>query len=284
MNLTFDTQLRLNIPDPQDPGLQSLYIFNQYRAGSSVVEAAAAALAWVTGRTPNNLSSRLYDLGVSYFDPQDYCRSSVHLARDGAGLLQLCDLGGYLHYGFREVPTGFAAGFTQIAAAVLIVRDPRDIGMSHYKAVHQHSMANPLEAGHIAKLREQTASMPLEDYLLRSDTLAFLNRMALCYAPMIRAGMTVIRYEDLFDAQGFSTDRLCDLLMQRFARHCGAAPLRERRLAALKTQTVTRIANSPALKGHATGGRTGMWRDLPGPVQKTYSAGLAGSLALLGYD
>lgn len=279
MFLTFDTKLRVGFPQPSRLDLQSLYIFNLYRSGSSVVEAAALALAEMTQRTANNVTQTLYDAGAEFFDSLNYSKPTLFLADEGAPLLKLCEIGGYLNYGFREIPSGFAAGFSQIGAAYLIARDPRDIGISHYSAVAKHDDDDKVYGDHVRGARRAVSDKSLEEYLLSDELIAFLNRICQCYRPLIERGMPVLQYEQLFFDRHFDVVLLCQALMDRFERFDDGTW----ELGKLVDHTRNLIANSKALQGHATSGTTAMYLSLPEPVLEAYSEKLRGSLDLLGY-
>lgn len=279
MNLLLQSEFRLRLPQPTNLSLQSFYIFNLYRAGSSVVTAVAESLARVAGRVENDVSRAFYDVGVEFFDAQDFSKSSVFLAQNGAPLLRLCEIGGYVHHGFREVPKGFAEGFTHLAAAILVVRDPRDIGISQYNAVANHVDSNRIVGDQIRRLREQIASMTLEQFLLSEDTLGFLNRIGTCYEAMIRKGMTVVQYEDLFLGGHFSTELLCERIYGHFQPYDDGSWSYD----AFVEETNARIRQSPYLQGHATGGQIRMSEALPSEVKAAYTAELKDALQLLNY-
>ncbi|MEO8241409.1 MAG: hypothetical protein ABI832_03805 [bacterium] len=279
MNLTFDTTVRIPFPQPKNLRLQSLYFFNMYRAGSSVLEAAAEAFALVTNRTLNNVTMRIYDAKIEFIDPKDYNKSSVFLADEGAPLLKICEIGGYLNYGFREVPIGFARGFSHIGASMLIVRDPRDIGISHYSAVMKHDDKNSVYGDHVRSARDLVGRKSLEEYLLSDELISFLNRISQCYGPMIARGMPVIQYEQLYLDDAFSVELMCRSIFDTFHSYDDGSW----NFAAFEANTRLRIANSAGLKGHGTGGTIAMYRSLPPKVLDAYSNRLRDSLDLLGY-
>ncbi len=280
MNLNFDLNLRLRLPEPGDPGRQSLYVFNLYRSGSSVVEAVAVSFAErIGGLRPYNLSSALYRLGVEYFDPENYNQSSVHL-RDQAQLMRLLELGGYLFYGFREVPYGLSEAFDRTGAAALVVRDPRDIGISHYYAVAKHATSNRIVADQMAALRAQTGSQSLEEYILTPSTLNFLNRIGQCYRPMIERGLPVLRYEDMYVDGAFDLRTLCRAFETAFEPYLPD----DWDFEALIARIERAIANSDSLKGHKTGGSIRTYERLDPEVLARYTEALRPSLELLGYE
>jgi hypothetical protein len=279
MHLTFDTRLRLPFPQPRNLALQSLYVFNLYRAGSSVVEAAAESLALISGRTANNLTRTFYSSGTELIDSQIYGRPLSYLADEGASLLRICEVGGWLNYGFREVPPGFAAGFSHVGAAVLIVRDPRDIGISHYHALARHDDTNQVYGEHVRQARAAAADKDLAEYLLSDELIGFLVRICESYRPIIARGVSVVQYEQLFLDGQFDVGLLCNALFDVFAAFRDA----RWRDDAFLANTRARIANSKSLQGHATAGTVAMYMDLPPQLRAAYSARLKSQLDLFGY-
>ena len=279
MHLEFDLTLRYRVPEAKNKSLQNLYFFNLYRSGSSMVEAVAAALAQFAGRTPLNLSRDLYQLGVEYFDTQNYGQSSIYLS-DAAQLEKLTQFGGYLLYGFREIPIGFSEVFKHIGASILIVRDPRDIGISQYYAVAKHATNNRVVTEQILALRKQTSEQSLEEFILKDETIAFLNRIVQCYRPIIQRGTPVVAYEDMYLDGNFNLGLLCETVFDALGKYLPDDFSMDR----FQENIQKRIENSEALKGHKTGGSIYNYTKLDPGVLSEYSDRLRDSLDLLGYD
>jgi hypothetical protein len=278
MHIEFDLKLRYRMPEPRDRTLQNLYFFNLYRAGSSMVEAIGESLAQFSGRTPHNLSRELYGLGVEYFDSQNLDGSSVHLA-EGEQLSKLTRIGGYLYYGFREVPRDFAEAFRHIGASILIVRDPRDIGISQYKAVAGHATDNRILATQIESLREQAESMDMGEFLLRDDNIAFLRRIVMSYQPMIQKRINVLHYEDMYIDGNLNLRLLCETIVEHMERFLPDSFDFEK----FFDNVQRRIENSKALKGHATGGSIYNYTKLDPGLLDDYTAKLRDAIDLLEY-
>ncbi|MEH6645927.1 hypothetical protein [Sulfitobacter sp.] len=278
MNLDFDLTMRLRLPLAPNPDRQSLYFFNLYRSGSSLTEAIAENFARSVGLMPYNLSQALYDMGVEYFDSQNYNHSSVHLAH-ALQLQKLSLLGGYLFYGFREIPADWAAGFGPTDTSVLVVRDLRDIGISQYYAAAGHATDNKVLANHITALRASIADAALEEFVLRRDTLHFLNRIGGCYQPMVQSGMPVIQYEDMYVDGALSLRRMCEHITTPLAPHVPDDWSFEDFL----SRTERAVAASGRLKNHKTGGTIRNYEKLPADVLEAYTDKLRPNLELLGY-
>ena len=230
----------------------------------------------MTGRTPHNLSRAFYNLGVEYFDSGNLDASSVHLA-EAEQLMKLTRIGGYLYYGFREVPPDFAAAFRHIGASVLIVRDPRDIGISQYQAVAGHATDNRILATQIEALREQAEGMEMGAFLLRDDNIAFLRRIAMNYRSMIQRGINVLRYEDMFLDGHLNLRLLAETLVEHLQRYLPD----DFDFEAFFENVQKRIENSKALKGHATGGSIYNYMTLDPDLRDAYTAKLQDAIELL---
>lgn len=276
--ITFDVKARLQMPVAEAPDLQSIYVFNMYRAGSSMTEAVAIALAESSDYTPYNAVQALNAVGIGLIDHQDYNRPSVFIDDAAPTLDQLGTFGGYLYFGFREIPHGYGERFRFPDASVIVVRDIRDIGISQYAAVAKHAVAGA-SGEDILRLREMTASQDLEQFLLSEGTIAFLRRISSCYRPLIHHGSTVLRYEEFMTPGGFDTGRFLDAVAEALAPYLQLRVSREQTMEILQA----RMANSKALKGHATGGRINLHLDLPKPVHTALTNALAPELDLLGY-
>ncbi len=280
MNVELPATIRLSLPKASNYNLQNLYIFNMYRSASSLTEAIAQALASVSGRVGYPLMNTLADLGVSIVDPQTFARNTMFIAKDGEDLVKLCNFGGYVMFGFREVPIGFARRFTHVGAAVIAVRDPRDIGISQYYAVKNHiALDNPV-GDHIRDLRNTTESEGLDEFLLSDETINFLTRISMAYAPLVRKGVQVIRYEESTeDGEHFSQNIFMSRFWYRFENYVD----KSFKYSDFKDAVDARIEKSDQLKGHATSGRINTYRDLPRDTLRTYTRALAQPLRILGY-
>lgn len=278
MELRFDTKLRLRLPPTRWPDKQSLYVFNLYRSASSLVVVITRALGEMIHRQTIDVTQLLYKSGTALFDT-GLSGTHVSYLADGDQLNQFGNFGGYLLSGFREVPLAYAENFGFHQAALLIVRDPRDIGISQYHAVQRHKDDNVVAGQHIKRLRKQTNELSLEQFILRDQTIDFLNRIVLNYRPMIERGMPVVLYEDFFESGVFDLPRLC----ATFVDHFEAYLPEDFDFEAFLELVNTKIAENDNLKGHGTGGTIYNYRGLPEAVLEEYTERLGESLAILGY-
>ena len=274
--VTLPTQTRILFPQATHPDLQSLYIFNMYRAGSSVTEAVGETLGAASRHTSFNLVNTLSHAGVGLIDHQDHSRASVHIAPGALNVLG--DFGGYILNGFREIPQDYAETFAFPGAAVIVVRDPRDILYSQYSAVKKHAVGGSY-AGDIKALRETTEQQSLQEFMLSDVSLAFIRRICRCYWPLVEKGVPVIQYESFVQPAGFDAEGLMFTIAGHFGSLIEFTVPRARAIDNLQK----RIANSKSLSGHATGGRTRMYRDLPETLQRDLAKALSRELAVFGY-
>lgn len=278
MELRFDTTLRLRLPPTKWPDRQNLYVFNLYRSASSLVVEITRALGEMIGRQTVDVTHLFYSSGTALFDTG---LSGNHLTylTDASQLNQFGNFGGYLLSGFREVPLAYAESFGFHQAAMLIVRDPRDIGISQYHAVRKHDDRNPVSGAHILRLRQEVANESLEEFLLKDQTINFLNRIVLGYRPMIERGMPVVLYEDMFEEGAFDLQRLCASFVDHFEAYLPPDFDFGKFLALVQR----RIANNKNLAQHGTGGTIYNYQALPGDVLDRYTDRLSEALAILGY-
>lgn len=277
-HIEFEARVRILGPQAHKPNLQSVYVFNMYRAGSSVTEAVAEALAWGSSHTPWNIVRELDRVGVHLIDPQDYSRSASFIASDRTCLDEMTNQGGYLFYGFREIPQSFAERFTYIAASVIVSRDPRDIGISQYAAIKRHAISGA-SGENIKKLREQTSAVELDEFLLSDGTLAFLRRITRCYEPLLKRGCTLLRYEEFMTFDGFDLAAYTAAVSEAIGRYLST----DRRMPDILRNLDQRIANSKGLQGHASGGQIKLWQGLSPATIKALTKALEPELRFLGY-
>ena len=278
LNITFDVKARLQLPKAANPDLQSLYIFNIYRAGSSITEAIAQSLALGSLHTEFNLVQKLDAAGVGLVDHLDYSRHSVYIDAASLTLDALGSMGGYLYYGFREIPLPYAERFIYNAASVIIVRDPRDIAISQYNAVKKHVISGA-SGTDIARLRELTKTTGLDEFLLSEGTLAFIKRIMNCYAPLIKRGCKVLRYEEFMASGQFDSGGL----LKAVAGSIGDYIQLQKSISDILANLERRIQNSDDLKGHATGGKIHLYRSLSPDISKKLESALKSELLLFGY-
>jgi hypothetical protein len=277
-NITFDVKARIQIPIAEHPDIQSLYIFNMYRAGSSVTEAVAQSLAFGSRHTEFNPVQKLDAAGVGLIDHMDYGRHSVYIDANTLSLDMLGSLGGYLYYGFREIPRAYAERFIYTAASVIIARDPRDIAISQYSAVRKHVISGASGID-ILRLREVTSETDIDEFLLSEGTIAFIKRITNCYAPLLKRGCVLLRYEEFMKLEYYDIE----MFLTSVTTALGSYIQLQMPLAKVFHNLQQRIQNSKALKGHATGGMINLYRSLSPETLIKLNKALEPELKLFGY-
>lgn len=269
--------LRLLLPKPADPTRQSVYIFGMYRSGSSVLEAVSAVMAQMSGLKMINVGRQINMNHMEIQDISAYDRDNAFLLE--SALDNLCGKGGHLYCGFREIPKSFGDNFSYNAASILLVRDPRDVLMSQYKAVQQHVIENA-SGEHIKKLRERTSRMSVEEYVTSKGVVDFAKRITNCYANPIRNGTRVFRFEEYATrSDGFNLNGLIGDIHGAIRGYLNIpAPLEE-----IQKRVATVVADSSHLKGHGTGMKTKAFKTLSDSAQETLWEKLKSELELLGY-
>ena len=277
--VSIDVQGRLIMPPPVDPERQSVYIFGMYRSGSSVLEALAQTLGAASGLTPFSVGGALGEIGVSVIDPRDFSRSQVFLEQSFDALNRICGRGGYIYCGFREIPAAYGAEFAYLGAAVLLVRDPRDILISQYRAVHRHK-ASGASAADIMALREVVSQEELAAFVTADSSIEFVKRIANCYSVPISKGMKVLHFESYADpVAGFDLSGLSNDVIAAIGPYLQVLWSQER----LRDHLQQLVGGSDDLRGHSTGGKTRMYLELPEETQRELQHKLAPELELLGY-
>lgn len=278
VHLELNAKIRILGPKPKHSNLQNLYIFNMYRAGSSITEVVAETLAWGSTHTHWNIVKSLDDASVGLIDHQDYTRHSVFVDDGGLSLDRIGQMGGYLYYGFREIPYEFAKRFVFTAASVIIARDPRDIGISQFSAVKRHIISGA-SGPNIVRLRAMVENMDLDAFLLSEGTLMFLRRITQCYAPLLRRGCPLLRYEDSVSQNGFDKSKYIVAIADSLSPYLQLRMPMTRLLDILQE----RVAVNRALAGHETGGKINMYRSLSEKTLAKLSDALLPQLKLYGY-
>lgn len=276
--VTFDAKVRIPFPDVKNPDSQSVYIFNMYRAASTATTAVIRALADCTDLVQFNVADVLNEVGVALVDHSDFTRPSLFVAEEAGNLAQLGQFGGYIYSGFREIPVGYARQFIFHAASVLVVRDLRDIAISQYKIVKRHRISGAA-GGNIKKLREITEQQTLDEFMVSADTIRFLKRLANCYRPVIRKGTKVLRFENYISDGAFDTGRYALDLANAMSAYIKLNTSEAEYVRRVKEQ----ISDDRSLKGHSTGGKIGLHRQLRPETQEKLARVLNPELALLGY-
>lgn len=268
------------MPEARLPERQSVFAFGMYRSGSSVLEAISLALAKHSGLTPINLMGNINAAGVAIVDSQDYSRNDNFIEANADSLVSACRMGGYLHYGFREVPHEFSKKHTYIGASFLLARDPREILISQYSAVRKHATEGA-SGIHILKLREIIEKQNIEDFVTSPDSINFAKRIVESYRPMIAKGMRVYRYEGYFNVDGkFDIVALARSIARDFDKYLSIPDSKD----ALAEEVRHITMQSQGLARQVTSGKKSLLDKLPVESRNYLNEALGEQLHLLGYS
>ncbi len=109
----------LRLPEPGAAMLPSSLAFSLYKAGSTLLSKVLEDLAPHAGVRAYNLEKELFRLGIEHRD----------LPKSVAGVFRER---GYCYTVFRSMPFAYEIPIFENAPKLLLVRDPRDILVSHY--------------------------------------------------------------------------------------------------------------------------------------------------------
>jgi len=271
---------RILVPASDSPTRQSFHMFGMYRSGSSVLEIVSQALAKAAGLTPFNVAQAIDQAGLSIIDPRDYSRSQIYIDAVGSSLDNLCAHGGYIYYGFREIPIEYGKRFVFLQASTLLVRDPRDILISQFRSVNHHT-TDGASGENIKILRKVVSQKSLEEFVLSRQSIQFAKRICDCYERMISRGVKVLNFEEFFGSpKKPGIHGICNRLIDSFPSYLPISVSRDQ----IRAHIDSLISNSKSLKGHSTGGRIGLYRELSEVTQKKLTVRLEKQLFMLGYQ
>lgn len=189
------------LPPTLAPEKQSVYAFALPKAGSVLLDSILSSLSPIVGLTYVSIMGEFFQLGLAEKDvPADTSRIFLDT--------------GYCYGGFRSFPQRFEIPKLATAKAILLVRDPRDMLVSHYFSTRS-SHPNPGR-----KLSTSMQSIPLRDkaHMLTVDEYAvdltkFYGRLLRGYMKVLEESpktFRVYRYEDvIFKKQEWITS-ICD--------------------------------------------------------------------------
>lgn len=174
-----------DLPPPGSPDAPSVLVFGLYKAGSTLLHAVAERLAPRAGLAFCNVAGELFRRGVQLHEAPRATARLFHPA-------------GYCYAGFREMPRGFDIPILDRARSVLLVRDPRDILVSHYFSV---TRSHVLPAGGSARhaleaARAEAARRTVDEHV--AAMAPWISELFRFYrAALAQPGCRVYRYEDV---------------------------------------------------------------------------------------
>jgi Sulfotransferase domain len=186
------------LPPTKSPGLSSVYVFSLPKAGSVLLDSIMRALSERVRLTYVSLMGEFFNLGLA---EQEIPSSASRVFVDN----------GYCFGGFRSYPKTFAIPNLTSQKSILLVRDPRDMLVSHYFSMRS-SHANPGKALTTSRKslprRDHARIMSVDEYAL--DLANYYVRQLNRYSDVLEANrdkFTVFRYEDvIFNKRAWVAD------------------------------------------------------------------------------
>lgn len=185
--------VEINIPPPGD--FPSRFVFAMHKSGSTLLNKMlgnALRLAKVPQIAPGESAFSAGLSGNQLINPQDFVFER-----------------GYCYRGYRMLPPYLQAMDISKNKKILLVRDPRDMLVSHYFST-AFSHVVPETGGVRDKMlerREAARTETIDEYVLsRTD---FFSKEFAGYEPLLGTELRTYRYEDvIFDKANWLTDML----------------------------------------------------------------------------
>jgi len=176
------------LPPTRAPEKPSVYAFSLPKAGSVLLDSMLSALSVAEGLTYVSIMGQFFEIGLA----------EKHVpAQTSKAFLDH----GYCYGGFRSFPRHFEIPNLGSCKAILLVRDPRDMIVSHYYSTR---LSHP-DPGRILStsmkgmpLREKAQRLTIDEYAI--DLTKFYGRLMRGYIDVLEKNpdtFRVYRYEDV---------------------------------------------------------------------------------------
>ena len=197
------TKTIFTLPPTKAPHTPSVYVFSLPKAGSVLLDNIMRGLSEQVGVTYVSLMGELFKLGLA---EQDVPSATSKVFADN----------GYCFCGFRAYPKTFEIPNLSTRRAILLIRDPRDMLVSHYFSMRS-SHPDPGKALTTSRKslprRDKALVMSVDEYVL--DLASYYVRQFSRYKNVLdkqRENFTLFRYEDvIFNKRVWVAD-ICDAL------------------------------------------------------------------------
>ncbi|MDY6937865.1 MAG: sulfotransferase domain-containing protein [Cyanobacteriota bacterium] len=191
---TTDSQeLILDIPAPSD--FSSFFVFAMHKSGSVMQDKIFEDICAYFKIPTISIAKTAFQQGIE----------------EGAFNKNICDIfqkTGYCYYGFRYLPPYLKYFDLSDFKKVLLIRDPRDILVSHYFSIKKsHTVPQGKVGVKLLKLREELAQMEIDDYVL--NKAQGFKKIMFDYSLLEGLNFKLFRYEDIiFQKQQWVQDIL----------------------------------------------------------------------------
>jgi len=189
------------LPSTHAPDVPSVYAFSLPKAGSVLLDSILRALSERSGVTYVSLMGEFFKIGLA---ERDVPSSASRVFLDN----------GYCFGGFRAYPKTFEIPSLASKKSILLIRDPRDMLVSHYFSMRS-SHPDPGKALTTSRKslprREQALVMGVDEYAL--DFARYYARQFDRYIDVLEkngGNFTLFRYEDvIFNKRAWVAD-ICE--------------------------------------------------------------------------
>jgi len=186
------------LPPTKSPDRPSVYVFSLPKAGSVLLDSIMRGLSERVGVTYVSLLGQFFELGLT---EKDIPSSASKVFVDN----------GYCFGGFRAYPKTFEIPNLATRRSIFLLRDPRDMLVSHYFSMRS-SHADPGKALMTSRKslprRDRARVMNVDEYAL--DLASYYVRQLDRYIDVLEASrdmFTVFRYEDvIFNKRAWVAD------------------------------------------------------------------------------
>ncbi len=189
------------LPPTRAPEMPCVYAFSLPKAGSVLLDSILSTLSPVVGLTYVSIMGEFFELGLA---EKDAPAETSKIFLDS----------GYCYGGFRSFPQRFKIPNLATRKAILLVRDPRDMLVSHYfstRSSHPNPGRRLTTSMQGMPLREKARVLTVDEYVV--DLTKFYDRLLRSYIEVVEENpenFRIYRYEDVvFQKREWIAD-MCD--------------------------------------------------------------------------
>ncbi len=194
----------LTLPPAGEAMLPSALAFSFYKAGSTLLRKILEELAPHAGVRMYNLEGELFHLGIEH---RDLPASASEVFQDR----------GYCYGVFRLMPFAYDIPIIRDAPKILLVRDPRDILVSHFFSMKKShptpgSGLSQKKNERFTKEREIVQETSVDEHVLRKAEMFRRHFAAYSDHLLDQPNLRIDRYEDIVFDKTRWVDGLCERL------------------------------------------------------------------------
>lgn len=267
---TFSARGIITLPAARSPTRQSVFLFNMPQMPRATVSSVAHTMARSAGLTPVDIGGIFSRLKISFDDRERHNGTELYLSGDDRTLDDICAHGGYLYFGFDELPMGFSQRFIYVDAAALLTRDPRDVIVAQYQADQSK-----------AKSHDHPAALPLDEYVLNDRVVSRIRHVCDSYLAPIRNGLRLVQFEPcLRPNRNLDIVEMAEKLAKKLPQYLHNPQRKERRKDILE-ETIRRRPSVTTITEHYA---HGLYESLQPETQTKLNEILEMQLLYLGYE